>query len=86
MRADLRLELPQGRSGSLVAWLAGAAVVAEARADGVLVRARANRVFRPADLVAVVREWMQSWDVDAVLADSGGSLFAIVPVVEEARR
>jgi hypothetical protein len=51
--------------------------VAEVEADGVIVRAHANRVFGLPDLAGVVREWMQAHSVDAVLASSDKALFAI---------
>ena len=62
---------------SLGEWLGCAAVVAEVEADGVIVSAQANRVFRLADLAGLVREWMQAHSVEAVLASSDEALFAI---------
>jgi len=77
MYADLLLELPPSQGASLGTWLGCAAVAAEVEAGGVIVRARANRVFRLADLAGVVREWMHAHSVDAVLASSDDALFAI---------
>ena len=54
-----------------------AGAVTEVEADGVIVSAHANRVFRLADLAGLVREWMQAHSVDAVLASSDEALFAI---------
>jgi hypothetical protein len=52
-------------------------VVAEVCADGVLVDARANRVFDSADLALLVREWMGAHHVDTIFASSGGDVFSI---------
>jgi hypothetical protein len=75
--ADLLFELPAAQGASLGQWLECAAVAAEVEADGVIVRAHPNRVFRLADLAGVVREWMQAHSVEAVLASSDDALFAI---------
>jgi hypothetical protein len=77
VHADLLFKLPAAQGASLGEWLGCAAVVAEVEADGVIVRAHANRVFRLADLASVVREWMQTHSVDAVVASSDEALFAI---------
>ena len=77
MRADLLFELPAAQSASLGHWLGCAAVLAEVGADGVMVRASANRVFRVADLAKVVHEWMLANSVDAVLASSDDALFLV---------
>jgi hypothetical protein len=53
--------------------------VAEVCAEGVLVDARANRVFGSADLAMLVREWMQAHHVDTVFASSDRDLFSITP-------
>jgi hypothetical protein len=72
-------ELPPVRGASLGRWLRCAAVVAEVCAEGVLVDARANRVFGSADLAMLVREWMQAHHVDTVFASSDRDLFSITP-------
>jgi hypothetical protein len=72
--ADLLFELPASQGASLGEWLG---FVAEVEADGVIVSAHANRVFRLADLAGLVREWMQAHSVEAVLASSDEALFAI---------
>ncbi len=77
VHADLLFELPASQDASLSECLGCAAVVAGVEADGVIVRAHANRVFRLADLAGVVREWMQTHSVDAVPASSDEALFAI---------
>jgi hypothetical protein len=77
VHADLIFELPASQGASLGEWLGCAAVAAEVEADGVIVRARANRVFRLADLACIIREWMLAHSVDAVLASSDDALFAI---------
>jgi hypothetical protein len=46
-------------------------------AEGVIVRARANRVFHLADLARVTREWMHAHSIDAGLASSDDLLFSI---------
>ena len=61
-------ELPPTQGASLCDWLSCAAVVADVCANGVLVEARANRIFGFADLATVIREWMQANGVDAVFA------------------
>jgi hypothetical protein len=80
MPADLLLEVPPAYRVSLDSWLSSAAVVAEIGVAGVIVRADANRVFRLADLVTLVGEWMQVHAIDAVFATSDGTLFSIVPL------
>jgi len=75
--ADLLFELPASQGASLGEWLGCAAVVAEVEADGVIVSAHANRVFRIADLAGLVREWMKAHSVEAVLASSDEALFAL---------
>ena len=77
VHADLLFKLPAAQSASLGHWLSCAAVSAEIGADGVLVRARANRVFHVEDVAKVVREWMLANSVDAVLASSDDALFLI---------
>jgi hypothetical protein len=77
VHADLLFELPASQGASLGEWLGCAAVVAEVEADGVIVSAHANRVFRLADLAGLVREWMQAHSVEAVLASNDEALFAI---------
>jgi hypothetical protein len=77
VHADLLFELPASQGASLGEWLGCAAVEADVEADGVIVRAHANRVFRLADVAGVVREWMQAHSVDAVLASSDEGLFTI---------
>lgn len=77
MQADLCFELPAADSALLAQWLGRAAVSAEVDADGVIVRARENRVFRAADVEKVVREWMQAHSVDALLASSNEALFVL---------
>jgi hypothetical protein len=67
-------------------WLGCAAVPAEAVAEGVIVRAHANRVFRLADLAGVTREWMQTHSIDAALASSDDLLFAIALWTSETGR
>jgi hypothetical protein len=64
VRAKLLFDLPPAQGASLGHWLNCAAVVAEAGADGVIVRVRANRIFRLADLARLVREWMQAHAID----------------------
>jgi hypothetical protein len=77
LHADLFFELPAAQSASLGHWLGCAAVSAEVGADGVLVRARANRVFRVEDVARVVHEWMLANSVDAVPASSNDALFVV---------
>jgi hypothetical protein len=79
LRADLVLEVPRAYGASLDDWMSSAAVVAEVGDAGVIVRAHANRVFRLADLVTLIREWMEAHAVDAVFATHDGALSAIVP-------
>jgi hypothetical protein len=86
VHADLLFELPPVQGASLGQWLGCAAVVAEVCADGVIVRAHANRVFRFADLARLTLEWMQAHSVDAVLASNDEALFSIAPVANEAGR
>ncbi len=74
---DLLVELPAAQGASLGHWLSCAAVSAEVGADGVIVRARENRVFRVEDIAGVVREWMEANSVDAVLASSDNAVFLI---------
>jgi hypothetical protein len=76
VHADLLFELPGSQGASLGEWLGCAAVVAEVEAEGVIVSAHANRVFRLADLAGLVREWMEAHSVEAVLASSDEALFA----------
>ena len=77
VHADLLFELPPAQGASLGQWLGCAAVAAEVEAEGVIVRARANRVFQLADLARVTREWMHAHSIDAVLASSDDLLFSI---------
>jgi hypothetical protein len=77
MRTDLVFEVRRAQIGSLESWLSRAAVVAEVSSADVVVRARANRLFRPEDLVALVREWTQAYGVDAVLATYEGVLYLL---------
>jgi hypothetical protein len=77
VRADLLFDLPPAQSASLGHWLGCAAVSAEVGADGVMIRARANRVFRVEDVARVVHEWMLANSVDAVLASSDDALFVV---------
>jgi len=77
VQADLLFELPPAQGASLGQWLGCAAVAAEVEAEGVIVRARANRVFHLADLARVTREWMHAHSIDAVLASSDDLLFSI---------
>jgi hypothetical protein len=79
-RRRVVFELPPAQGASLGRWLSCAAVVSEVCADGVLVDARANRVFDFADLATLVREWMQSHCVDAVIASSDGAPLSIAPL------
>jgi hypothetical protein len=84
VRAELVFELPSTLGASLGRWLGCAAVVAEVGAEGVVVRARANRVFRLGDLAELVREWMQAHAVDVVFARCDGGLLSIT--TDELRR
>jgi hypothetical protein len=77
LHADLLCELPAARGASLGQWLGRAAVSAEVIADGVIVLARANRVFRLSDIATAIREWMEANSVDALLASSDDALFMI---------
>ena len=70
-------ELPASRGASLGRWLTCAAVAAEVHAEGVLVAARANRVFGSADVTMLVCEWMQAHQVDTVFVRAGTELFSI---------
>jgi hypothetical protein len=79
-------ELPPAQGASLGRWLSCAAVAAEVGANGVLIDARANRVFGFADLARLVREWMQAHRVDAVFANSDGAIFSITSLTSEAGR
>ena len=86
VHADLLFELPPSQGASLGQWLGCAAVVAEVEAEGVIVRARANRVFHLADLARATREWMHAHSIDAVLASSDDLLFSIAFRTNETRR
>jgi len=86
MHRDLRVELPAAQGTSLAHWLGCAAVSAKIGADGVIVRARANRVFRLADIARVIREWMQANSVDAVVASTDDALFLIALSARETGR
>jgi hypothetical protein len=77
VQAELVFEMPSTRGASLDRWLSCAAFVAEVGADGVVVRPRANRMFRLEDLAELVREWMQAHAVDVVFARCDGALFSI---------
>jgi len=85
VHADL-LELPPAQGASLGQWLGCAAVAAEVGADGVIVRAHADRVFHLADLARVTREWMHAHSIDAVLASSDDLLFSIALRTNETGR
>jgi hypothetical protein len=85
LEADLCFELPAAESASLAQWLGSAAVSAEVGADGVIVRGRANRVFRVAEVEQVVSEWMQAHSVDAVLVSSDDALFVLLSGNENSR-
>jgi hypothetical protein len=86
VHADLVLDLPPVESAALQRWLACAAVVAEVGAGGVIVRARTNRVFCLADLATLVREWMHTRAVEAVLASYDGTLLVITRLEHSAQR
>ena len=86
VHADLLFELPPPQGASLGQWLGCAVVAAEVGAEGVIVRAQANRVFRLADLARVTREWMQAHSIDAVLASSDDVLFSIAVSTNETGR
>jgi len=86
LRTELRVEAAPAQAASIVRWMSCAAVAAEVSAGGVIVRARANRVFRLGDLTTLIREWMQAHTVHAVFASCDGVFFAISPPANEPER
>jgi hypothetical protein len=86
VHADLLFELPPAQGASLGQWLGCAAVAAEVGAEGVIVRAHANRVFHLADLARVTREWKHADSIDAVLVSSDDLLFSIALRTNETGR
>jgi hypothetical protein len=74
------------QGASLGQWRGCAGVAAEVGAEGVIVRAHANRVFHLADLARVTREWMHADSIDAVLVSSDDLLFSIALRTNETGR
>jgi hypothetical protein len=86
VHADLLFELAPAQGALLGQWLGCAGVAAEVGAEGVIVRAHANRVFHLADLARVTREWMHADSIDAVLVSSDDLLFSIALRTNETGR